>query len=259
MKIKTLIRIITGIVMFAFLSKAFSMTSPSQVDDTLKQREIQFSAAKLQFSMPENFSLDFPAEDMVDQVNERDSRLYEKNNNTKLLQRWWDFFEPTFFSKKEVATIMMTITIHQSGVIYKSRLDFVKILLNRLELVHKEFNETAQPDFQILYPETYESFFEEVYNQQRWLGYSLEAVNGTSYTATYVMPLDSSHYVEIAFDIGISHNIRMRDFYLKDGQNFIEKIMSSTALKFQELSMQKFLGVDVDSSSIKKLVSEMSN
>lgn len=244
--------------MLALLSKAFGMSSPSQVDATLKPREILFSAAKLQFSMPENFSLDFPADDLVDQVDENDSRLYEKYGNTLLLRRWWDFFEPTFFSKKEVGTIMMSITVHKSKVEYKSRFELLTVLLKRMEEVHGEFNKTVQPDSQIFYPDSYSAIFEDVYNQQRWLSYNLVRGDDTNFTRTYVMPLNSQYYTEISFEMGISPMLTIKNFFTTYGKDLVENIMNSTHMKYEDTGLAKTLGVDASSQNLSAVLLEKS-
>ena len=72
-------------------------------------RQIDLSGNIVNFSMPENFSPDFPADDLVENFNLNDSSVFKKNNSVALLRRWWDFKDNSFFSK-EMGTMMIDNT-----------------------------------------------------------------------------------------------------------------------------------------------------
>ncbi len=259
MILKTLLILIFGAIMFGLFSKATSLTSATLDNSELKPREIEFSNSKLLFSMPENFSPDFPADDLVTQVDFGSSTLFEKNNKALLLRRWWDFSESTFFSTKEMGTIMLSININKAKSEYKNRFDLLTDILKGLQETQTEFNKTTEPDFQIAHPETYESFFDETYNQQRWIRYNYGTINTTESTMSYVTPLTSQHYIELSFSMMRSSSISIRDFHHKYGQEFIDLIMNSVVIKYQDTSMQKNLGVNASALDIQDLVLEKTN
>lgn len=253
---KSLLILTIGAIMLGLLSKVFSMSNSSTEDTTLKPREITFSNAKLKFSMPENFSPDFPADDLIEPVNLEDAALFEKTNKTLLLRRWWDFKESTLFSNKEVGTIMLSVYVNKSKTEYKNRFDLLTNILTDLESTHKEFNKTTEPDFQIAYPETYESFFDEIYNQQRWLRYGTSNMIITEATATYITPLSPTHYLEFSFTLMLSPAMGSREFEDKYSFSFVDAIMNSIALNYANQSSQKNLGVDANAIDIQDLVLE---
>ena len=73
------------VIMVSLFSKAFGMASASSLPPLGATRTINFDGSKLTFSMPENFSKEFPAEPIVEQVS-----LDDVGQSRLLAQRWWD-------------------------------------------------------------------------------------------------------------------------------------------------------------------------
>lgn len=256
---KLLLIIVTGAIMTSLITKLFSMSNGPGIAPELKQREIEFTGSRLTFSMPENFSPEFPAEDLIERVDFQSSIIFDKSDKALLLRRWWDFTEKTFLSDKPIGTTMLSISVIRSKNEYLDRLGLIDVIHKDLEEQHKESNRTTQPDFQIAYPETYESFNETIFNQQRWLSYVVASMNASEATVSFVTPLSRFHYIEIAFTLMPSSKIDSREFEDKYSRDFIEKIMATTFLSYKDQTIQKELGVDVNALGLDDLVLKKPN
>lgn len=62
-------------------------------------RKINLSGNYVNFSMPENFSTDFPANDLVESLDITEPKTFKNNNAVELLRRWWDFKNNDFIAK----------------------------------------------------------------------------------------------------------------------------------------------------------------
>jgi len=242
--------------MTGLITKLFAMSADANGVSELKPREIVFTGSKLAFSMPENFSPDFPAENLISQVDLNNSALYESSNKALLLRRWWDFTEKSFFSTNQMGTIMLSISVVRSSVEYSDRLALIDVIHKGLDKQYKESNKTTQADFQVAYPETYESFNESLFNGQRWLSYVVAPMNASEATVSFVSPLSNKHYVEMAFTLMPSAKIDTREFEDKFSRVFIDTLMTSTSLKYEEEGTGNRLGVDIDAPGIDDLVSK---
>lgn len=92
--------------MIGLFSKVFGMASASSLLPLGSKRIIQLGDASLSFSMPENFSKDFPAAP----VNELPSDQ-ELASGALLAQRWWDVKEVGWFGKM-LGVLMMRVDVH---------------------------------------------------------------------------------------------------------------------------------------------------
>lgn len=256
---KLILILISGVIMAGLMSKVFAMSAGATAVSELKQREIVFSGSKLVFSIPENFSADFPAENLVDQLVLSDAAFTDKSNKALLLRRWWDFTESSFLSKKQMGTIMLAINVVKSNAEYKDSLGLIDDVHKDLIKLYKESNKTTQADFQIAYPETYESFTEKVFNGQRWLNYVVAPMNASEATVSFISPLTSQYYVELAFTLLPSSKIDTREFEDKFSREFLERIMDSVMLKYEDKGAQKSMGVDIDALGIDELVLKKAN
>jgi len=252
---KLLIILLLGITMSGLITKLFAISNDANASTELKQREIFFTGAKLIFSMPENFSSDFPAEDLVTQVNLKDPTFKTRTSHL-LLRRWWDFTEKSFLFDKQMGTIMMSITTHYSETSFSNRLDLIKIIHKKLDAEYTESNKTTSSHFQIAYPETYESFKEKLYNEHRWLSYIIAPMNASQATLTFVAPLTTQHYLEISFTLLPSSKINTREFEDNISREFLDNIMNSVFLKYENKAFQKELGLDINAIDIDDLLLE---
>jgi len=256
MNVRNLLILFFGAIMLSLFTKVFSMSDSTQEDSTLKPREIEFSNALLKFSMPENFSSDFPADDLVAQVDIENPNLFEKSNKALLLRRWWDFKEQSLFSKTENGTIMLSIYINKSSLEINNRIDLMHDVFKDVESMYKESNKTTQADFEIAYPVAYHAFIEDTFNNQRWLHYSVAPMNASEATVSYITPLSSQYYIEFAFTLMPSSAIDPREFETTYSRNFIDNIMNKTSINYADSSVLNRLGINTDSLPIEELLIE---
>lgn len=91
--------------MTGLFGKVFGKGSASSPPPLGVMRTINFDGTKLTFSMPENFSKEFPAEPIVEQVS-----LNDIGQSRLLAQRWWDVKEPGWFGRN-LGLVMMRMSV----------------------------------------------------------------------------------------------------------------------------------------------------
>ena len=84
--------------MFSTIRKLF--TRSIAIDEPLgAKRTANLSGNYFSFAMPEDFSKDMPAEDLVENLDITDLKKFDKPEYGNLIKRWWDIREPGFFGK----------------------------------------------------------------------------------------------------------------------------------------------------------------
>ncbi len=192
-------------------------------------RQINLSGNYVNFSMPENFSMDFPAEDLVESININDSKTFKNNNAVELLRRWWGFKDNSFFAK-EVGTMMMTIHVYKTEDLSEdiSRpVGFVKTLLLEMEKRSKDENKGRKGDDIIFFPEHYQSFIQLQYNNKNWLSSGAGTMYEKDKAFYYWIPVSQKNYLAVEFHFAPNSNISIRPFIDNYCRDMMEKIMSS--------------------------------
>ena len=192
-------------------------------------REINLSGNIINFSMPENFSKDMPAYDLVENLNLNDSSFFEKNNSYTLLRRWWDFKDNSFFSKN-VGTMMMTIHVYknvESSNDISHPVSFVKTLLMEMDIRSKDENKKRRWDDIVFFPEHYQSFIQLQYNKKNWLSSGAGTKLGKDKAFYYWIPISEDNYLAVEFHFAPNNNIDVRPFIDVYCRDLFEKIMSS--------------------------------
>ncbi len=190
-------------------------------------RQVNLSGNIFQFSMPENFSKDMPAENMVENLNIEDLQKFENPEYGNIIRRWWDIKKPGLFGK-ELGTVMMDISvqkvpennaklIHPRAYDITNRLDFLLAIDNSLRQRYKNINQektdnTYSVTFCSLYGNKLESFYrDKIYNQQKWTGYTVVAPLDQLIVGL-VLPLTKNTFLEVAFTYSPNQNIAPREF-----------------------------------------------
>lgn len=214
-----------------------SMLSISQFFGTAKvskeiqymSRQINLSGNIVKFSMPENFSPDFPANDLVKSLDITNSDNFKKSNSVELLRRWWDFKDDSFFAK-EMGTMMMTIHVYHkndSTEELSHPVGFVKTLLSEMEKRSKEENLGRSGDDIIFFPEHYQSFIQLKYNNQSWFSSGSGTMSENDKVFYYWVPVTENHFLAVEFHFAPSTNTSFRPFIDQYCRDVFEKIMSS--------------------------------
>jgi len=227
------------IVMLAFFSKAFGFSSLPKEDIQLKPQQINLSGEIVSFSIPENFSTDMPAKDMIKSVNLWDKSVFEDYRKFTLIRRWWDFKDKGYFGffAKGYGSVMMAIYIKQAPE--NSEYD----ILNPLEFVGtiiRNFNEISKNDDRqndsedplTLYPNFYEAYTIKTINSLHWFRYPVEEKVTNTFITNYAIPITPQHYIVVEFSMSANNNVSTRQFIEEHGRPHMDAIMNTFAIQF---------------------------
>lgn len=207
------------------LSQLLGLTA--NAEPKIYPRQVNLSGNIFHFSMPENFSKDMPAENMIENLNIEDLKKFENPEYGNIIRRWWDIKKPGFFGK-ELGAVMMDISvqkvpennaklIHSRAYDITNRLDFLLAIDNSLRQRYKNFNQNKTDDsysvtFCSLYGNKLESFYrDKIYNQQKWTGYTVVAPLNQLIVGL-VLPLTENTFLEVVFTYSPNQNIAPREF-----------------------------------------------
>lgn len=224
---------LTVLVMLTFISKALGMASrpPEGMGAT---RSVDLSGNVFQFAMPEDFSRDMPADDLVERLDISDPSIFSDPDKGTLIRRWWDIKEPGFFGKK-LGTVMMNISVrkvpdntqHLLGsepYDVTDRLSFMLMLTEDAQLKHPKNQYTVAPSperdpFSYYVPDfvtmvgnkLHPSFRDESYGGQVWTRYGVSAPESVLIT-NYALPVTLNLFLEVSFYYSNNHNVVARYF-----------------------------------------------
>jgi len=218
------------LIMLAVFSKVMGFSKP-QDQPPLMPRQINLSGNILYFSIPENFSVDFPADDMIESVDLTDKKLFGNPDKFTLIRRWWDIKESGFFAK-DIGTIMMSIYIKEKP----DRLD--KNLLEPLGLIgtiiddFKKQDETKSNSGTALYPDFYEAYSISTFNKNNWINYPVENPENHTHDIFHAITISDNNYVVVHFSFAPTNSVDVRSFIESYGRGFMEEIMNSFDIKY---------------------------
>lgn len=195
-------------------------------------RQIDLSGNIFSFSMPENFSKDMPAENMVETLDIGDLKKFDNPEYGNLIRRWWDIKEPGFF-KKELGSVMMDISIQKIPMNNKKllhskpynifdRIDFLLALDEKLDKRYANIKSelganSSNPydyivDFASIYGQQLESSFRDhIFNSQKWIGYTVTAPLDQLIVGL-ALPVAAETYLEVVFTYSPNQNVMPREF-----------------------------------------------
>ncbi|NOY71750.1 MAG: hypothetical protein GXP14_05140 [Gammaproteobacteria bacterium] len=249
--------------MFAFLSKAFGFSSLPDEHIQFKPRQINLSGEIISFSIPENFSTDMPAEDMIESVSLTDKNLFKEYQEFLFIQRWWDFKDKGFFAKEQ-GSVMMSIYVKQapenSEYDILNPLEFVGTIIRGFnEKSRKEIleNDNGEPSF--LYPDFYQAYTIRTINSLHWFRYPIESASAPArrFDVSYAIPITPQHYVVIEFMITLNHSVSMREFFNEHGRPHMDAIMDTFNIQFSPES--KLPSINSQPIDLDKLIDEKFN
>lgn len=216
--------------MMSGLSQLLGLTANAA--PTIYPRQVDLSGNIFHFAMPENFSKDMPAANMVEKLDIEDLEKFDAPEYENIIRRWWDIKKPGFFSR-ELGTVMMDISvqrvpdnrqklIHANPYDIADRLDFLLALDDNLRHRYKKIRSEIVSngdrtyaysiDFCSLYGTELESFYrDKIYNQQKWTGYTVTAPLNQLIVGQ-ALPLTKNIYMEVVFTYSPNQNILPRDF-----------------------------------------------
>jgi hypothetical protein len=195
-------------------------------------RQVDLSGNIFHFSMPENFSKDMPAANMVEKLDIQSLEKFDNPEYGNIIRRWWDIKKPGLFGK-ELGTVMMDISVqsvpkNKKNLIHKNeynttdRLDFLLMLNDKLHQRYDEQNKTYRKqggnggdysvDFCYLVGSRIESDYRDYnYNGQKWIGYTVTAPLNQLIVGQ-ALPITKHSYLEIVFTYSPNQNVLPREF-----------------------------------------------
>ena len=245
--------------MASFLNSFFN--KKGSIDEPLgATRTVNLSGNYFSFAMPEDFSKDMPAEDLIENLDITDLKKFDKPEYGNLIRRWWDIREPGFFGKN-LGTVMMEMSIqpvssnqqkriHDRSYDISDRLDFLLMINDSLHQRYDELIEQTKnlddkmrysiPGVAFLMGEKIETEYRDyINNKQKWIGYSATApVN--QLIAGLVTPLTQQLYIEVVFSYAPNQGVlpmKFLDFALEKSR----AISKTFTLKYDSKNLLKFL------------------
>ncbi len=217
--------------MLTFLTQIFSPSAQAEKKQTLYPRHINLSGNLFQFSLPEDFSRDMPAADMVEQLDIADPHRFDDGEYGNLLRRWWDIKEPGWFGKT-LGTIMLDISvqrvpantkklIHDRPFNIRDRVDFLLMIESVFDARYESLNKTLEPDPNLA-PYNYgfasvswanisSDHYDFNFNNKRWIKAESTAPRG-GYIKTYVIPLTDNTFLDATFTYAKNDDAFFWDF-----------------------------------------------
>ena len=221
------------LMMLATLFQRFSLVAQAE-PVPMAPRQIEFSGNIVQFTIPESFSKDMPADDMIERVDLADEAVFADPKQFTLLRRWWDYRSGGLW-RKDLGTLMMSILVQRKPADSEwdilNRAQFIRAIHGGLERTYAQNNrgalERGQPEFETLLPyiDNYEEF---VFGGQRWLRHPLA---GNTVSHTYYIPITETDYLMVDFTYMQADGVARDDYYdavLPD----VERIMNSFHISF---------------------------
>ncbi len=239
--------------MLSVITKVFGLSTTPE-HHPLMPREINLSGNIIHFAMPENFSRDMPAEDMIETVNLSDKSIYQDYQKFTLIRRWWDFKDGGFFGK-EYGTLMMSLYIKEASdslaIDTLKPLDFIDIIIDDIER-----NKPENPDSLRVYSDYFAAYKEKYFNHQRWMEYAQDKADPPQILFLYAIPITEKHYVVAEFTSAPNDNIGIRSFLESITEPFIQKIMQTFHITYQYDNPVREAVLKSDGPTLQQLIDE---
>jgi hypothetical protein len=219
------------IFMLSAIASLFSGSAQASKKDQVYPRQINLSGNIFHFSLPEDFSTDMPAADMVERLNITDLKKFDDPKYGNLIRRWWDLKEPGWFGKK-LGTVMMDISVqrvaenkakifHSNPYDVTDRMDFILMLDDVYHQRYDALNKTMQPDAgnQTAYNSGFVTVSgrkifslhqDTVFNSQKWVKHFIAGPDGAT-IVVFATPLDMNTYLYVNFTYSANNNVLPRE------------------------------------------------
>lgn len=217
--------------MVLIVTSIFSSLANAAKKEQLYHRQVNLSGNIFHFSMPEDFSKDMPAKDLVERLDISDIELFTKPENGNLIRRWWDIKEPKWFGKN-LGSVMMDISvqrvaenrakrIHESSYNIADRLDFMLMLDDLYHQRYDDLNKTLPIEpgrtapyhsslLTIVGGKIYSTHNEHVTHGQKWLKQSIAGPRGTL-IVNYAIPLNKNVFLNASFTYSPNDGVSTRE------------------------------------------------
>lgn len=218
------------LIMLSILTGIFSGSAQAE-KNKLYPRQINLSGDVFHFAMPEDFSKDMPAVDMVEHLDISDLSKFDDPQYGNLIRRWWDIKEPGWFGKS-LGTVMMDISvqkvvsnkrklIHDRPYNMQDRMDFMLMLDDTFHQRYDQLNrEISSPDRVVPYHSSFvtmvgdkiETNYREFnFNQQKWIENGIVGPR-SDLIIILAIPVDEQVYLEASFTYSKNGDVHLRHF-----------------------------------------------
>ena len=218
------------LIMLSILTGMFSGSTQAE-KNKLYPRQINLSGNVFHFAMPEDFSKDMPAGDMVEVLDISDLSRFDDPQYGNLIRRWWDIKESGWFGKN-LGTVMMDISvqkvvpnqrklIHDRSYDIKDRMDFMLMLDDSFHQRYDQLNrESSSPDRAVAYHSSFvtmvgdkieTNYREFIFNQQKWVENGIVGPRN-DLIIILAIPIDERVYLEASFTYSKNDDAHLRDF-----------------------------------------------
>ncbi|MBU3070908.1 hypothetical protein KOI40_13870 [Aestuariicella sp. G3-2] len=233
----------------------------------ISQRQVNIGGHVFSFDLPEGFSKDLPADDMVKDLEISSLDQFNDLIAGNILRRWWDIKEPGWFGS-DLGTLMLEMSVQRIHPNTRKRLnsepydvtDRLGIMLAVDELVYRRYSEhneeVRHPDgswnhelayfnsgiASMLGPTLYAAQRDHIVNGQSWLRYSISAPHDAIVTS-YALPINQSFMIELTFTYAVNHGIALqggkRDFLRTAEDRITNPIINSLYFEYPKDSPVK--------------------
>lgn len=239
------------LIMLSMITQLFS--GSAQADVKTYPRQINLSGNVFHFSMPEDFSKDMPAYDMVESLDITDPKKFDDPEYGNLIRRWWDIKEPGWFGKS-LGTVMMDISVqrvvenkrqllHSNPYDIKDRLDFMLMVNDNFYQNYDDLNKEIEPEsgravayhsslFSILGGKILASYREFIFNEQKWIERGIAAPRGVT-IHDLSLPINQDVYLAASFTYIMNDDVGKREF-LDVAVKKMEKIQTNFRMDYTE-------------------------
>ena len=219
------------LIMLSILSQLFSSSAGAGEKNKFHPRQINLSGNIFHFSIPEDFSKDMPAANMVEALDISDSKKFDNPEYGNLIRRWWDIKEPGWFGKN-LGTVMMDISVqrvfenkqkmvHNRPYDIRDRFDFMLMLNDGYHQRYDELNKQMglTPEGVEPYSSSFSSMLgrkilsnqrEHNLNGQKWIEDGIVAPR--SLIIILALPITDQAYIEASFTYSKNDNVNYRHF-----------------------------------------------
>lgn len=251
------------LIMLSLITQFFSGSSQANVKTY--PRQINLSGNVFHFSLPEDFSKDMPAYDMVEALDISDPQKFDDPEYGNLIRRWWDIKEPGWFGKN-LGTVMMDISVqrvvenkqqllHSNPYHIKNRMDFMLMLDDSFHQNYDALNKEIAPEhgnyqayhsspFTLSGRKVISMYRDFVFNEQKWIESGMAAPRG-ELIADYSIPLAEHAYLKVSFTYSQNANVLPLEFRRGYAYSKTEDILKSFKMDYtKDNPFAKIVGED---------------
>ena len=196
----------------------------------LHPHRINLSGNVFHFTMPEDFSKDMPADDMVETLDISDLSKFDNPEYGNLIRRWWDIKEPGWFGKN-LGTVMIDISVQKvvgnnknfivaGAYDIRKRLDFMLMLNESFHQRYDSINKELKPEqgrtlayssglLTLSDGKIYSLYYDKIYYGQKWINYAIAGPKSTT-LVVFALPVSNQLYLEVVFTYSPNDGISPR-------------------------------------------------